>query len=177
MHVCIQVEFGLLLVINVHGQYVGTLSLEYSLEGNNRIFACPLESVSLTCSINGTLLIWEAGDGNTTSMKERVGFFRQNDITGNGFSTPENFNCHGEMLFSGVLDYIGPAVNNVSVCNSSMIIRPLSRSASSDCGPLTIACKPSDQGPEATKNVTYQVAGESNSINTILFSGGEMYCI
>ena len=143
----------MLLVVNVHGQYVGTLSLEYSLEGNNRIFACPLESVSLTCSINGTLLIWEAGDGKTTSMKERVGFFRQNDIVGNG-----------EMRFSGGLDDVGPAVNHVSVCNSSMIIRPLSTDASSDCGPLIIVCKPSDQGPEATKNVTYQVAGESNSV-------------
>ena len=165
----------LLQAINVRGQYVGTLSLEYSLEGSNRIFACPLESVSLTCSINGSLLIWEAGDG-TTNL-ENVGFFRPSGNIGDGFSTRKHFDCHGEMLFSGVLDDIGPAVNNVSVCNSSMIIRPLSTDASSDCGPLTIACKPSDQGPEATKNVTYQVAGESNSVNTVLFLDEELYCI
>ena len=66
------------------------------------------------------------------------------------------------MLFSCVLDDRSSAVNNASVCNSSMIIRLLSRNASSDCDHLTIVCKPSDERPEVTKNITYQVAGKSD---------------
>ena len=146
----------------MQGQYVGTLSLEYSLERSNRIFACPLESVSLTCSINGTWLVWDVWEYKTSKVRRVL--CRPDDRPGEGFSFREHFDCHGDMLFSGVLDERSPEVNNatVSVCNSSMIIRPFSRNASSDCDPLTIICKPSDQGPEATKNVTYQVAGESD---------------
>ena len=151
---CIQVKFLMLLVISVHGQNVGSRSLNSSLETR---FACPLENVSLTCSTNGTLLIWEVWESST--MRVQGVLCRLNRSIGNSFSEQMHFDCYGEMLFSGVLDYIGPEVNNVSVCSSSMIIQPLSRNASPDCSPLTIVCK---QGPETIKNVTYQVAGESN---------------
>ena len=105
------------------------------------------------------MLIWEVLDGN--NQTKRVGFFRQNDTIGEGFSMSEQFDCYGEIIFSGVLEDISSGVNGISVCNSSMIITPLSWNASSNCGPLTIACKPSDQEPEITMNVTYQVAGKS----------------
>ena len=145
--------------MNIHGQYVGTLSLDSSLKRSNRIFACPLESVSLTCSINGTLLVWEIQEGNT--QPEEVGIFRQTDVIGDGFFRQNHFHsCHGEIISSGVLEYIGSGVNT-SICNSSMIIRPSSLNVSSDCNPLKIICKSLDQGAENnTKNVTYKIASE-----------------
>ena len=121
------------------------------------MFVCPLESVSLFCSINGTLLIWNVQEGNT--QLEQVGFFRRNDSIGHGFSKSIEFDCHGETIFSSVLEniLISSEAGNISVYNSSMIITPLSWNVSSNCGPLTIFCKPPNPG-ENSMNVTYQVA-------------------
>ena len=103
--------FCLLLPVNIYGQYyVGTLGLRSSLEGSNRKFACPQESIALTCSISGLVLIWEAQEGNNTSDSVRVGFFSQNDHAGEGFSNLEQFSCHRELIFSGVLEYINSSI-------------------------------------------------------------------
>ena len=135
------------------------------------MFACPLESVSLFCSINGTLLLWYAQEGNTEPM--RVGYFRKNNTIGDGFSKLREFDCYGELIFSGVLEdiLISSEADNISVCNSSMILPPLSWNASSNCGPLTIFCKPSNDPGEESINVTYQVAGKPlylNGINSLV---------
>ena len=146
--------FCLLLPVNIYGQYVGTLSLHSSLEGTNRKFACPQERIVLTCSISGLVPIWEAQEGN--NMPVRVGFFRQNDSVGEGFSNLEQFSCQRELIFSGVLENI-----NSSIRISSMIVTPSSWNVSSNCDPLIIICKSSDPGAEAnTMNLTYKVAGE-----------------
>lgn len=106
------------------------------------------------------LYAWEVREGNT--LPEWVGSFRHNDSIGDGFSSLEQFDCHGEILFSGVLENISSGVNGISVCNSSMIITPgpLSWNASSNCGLLTIICKSSDLG-SITMDLSYQVAGIS----------------
>ena len=147
----------MLLSVNIYGQYyVRTLGLRSSLEGSNRKFACPQESIALTCNISGLVLIWEAQEGNNTSDSVRVGFFSQNDHAGEGFSNLKQFSCHRELIFSGVLEYI-----NSSIYISHMITTPSSWNVSSNCDPLTIICKSSDPGAEAnTMNMTYKVAGE-----------------
>ena len=152
-------ELWLLLPTNIHGQHVDTLSLDSSLEISNRKFACPLEKVTLTCSISGLLLQWEIQEANT--HPDVVGIFGQTDSVGNGFFEQNHFSsCHGEIISSGVLEYIDPGVNT-SIYNSSMIIRPTSLNVSSDCDPLEIICKSIGQGAETnTKNVTYKIASE-----------------
>ena len=153
-------EFWLLLPINVHGQYVGTLSLHSSLERSNRKFACPLESVAFTCSINGTLIRWDVQDDDETVQ---VGNFRHLvHRPGEGFSTPVQFSCYGKITFSGALEHIMNTSNSTQVCNSSMIMTPSSSTVPSDCDPLTIICKALDIGAEAnTMTMTYQLASES----------------
>ena len=153
-------EVCLLLPINVIGQYVGTLSLHSSLESNNRKYACPQESVALTCSINGTVLIWEVQEGGNNMIVQVRNFRSLTDSVGSGFSKLINFSGCGEITFSGVLEYISG--ENISICNSSMTITPSSRSWNilTQCDPLTIFCKtPGADASAAPMKVTYKVAG------------------
>ncbi len=162
-------KFWLPLSINVQGQYVqvGTLGLDSSLEKSNRKFACPLESVSFSSSINGPSLVWEIQEGINTEPYV-VGFFRQNDSTGHGFFKQNSFNsCPGEINSFGVPEDVDTRVN-ISICNSSMTIRPTSLNVSSDCDPLKLTCKVS--GQEAETNVIYKIASELLSNGNRIFT-------
>ena len=148
-------KLWILLPICVRGQYVGTLSLDSSLERSNRKLACPLESVSLTCSISGTVLVWEIQEGNT--QPKDVGIFRSNDSAGHTFFVQNHFSCHGEIITYGALDYIDPR-QNIFIRNSSMTIRLISLNESSHCDPIKAICKPG-AGTNA-KSMTYKIASE-----------------
>ena len=153
-----------MLTINVQGQYVGTLTLESSLEKSNRRFVCPSESISFTCSVSGTSLAWEIQEGNTDPYDDK--FFRQTDRVGRSFLVSNRLSsCHGEINVFGVLEYIDPR-ENTSICNSTMTIRPTSLNVSSDCDPLKITCKVLDQEAENnTEDMIYKIASELSNSN------------
>ena len=132
---------------------------------NYRRFACPSESVSFTCSINGPLLVWQIQEGNTEP--HNVGIFKQIDIIGHTLSQLNHQinSCHGEINSFSVLEYIDPR-ENTSICNSTMTIRPTSLNVSSDCDPLKITCKALDQEAENnTKDMIYKIASELSNSN------------
>ena len=140
-----------LLSINVQGQYVGAL-IKSSLEKSNRRFACLSESVSFTCNISGTSLAWEIQEGNARSSYDG-GIFRQSDPVGRCCFKQNQINsCHGEFNSFSVLEY------NMSICISTMTIRPTSLNVSSDCDPLKVICKA--VGESNPKNKIYKIASE-----------------
>ena len=150
-----------MLPFGVHGQNVGTLTdyLYSSLEGSNRKFACPLEIVAVTCSVNGTSLRWEAQEGDNESVQ--IHSFGQSDSVGSGFSRPKQFSCHGWIIFTGALAINDTNPGMDSLSKSSMIVTPISRNVLSYCAPLIIICKSLDPEAEAnTMIVTHQIAGE-----------------
>jgi hypothetical protein len=151
--------------ISVCGQDDGIPSLYSSLERSNREFACPQESVAVTCSVSGTSLAWEAQlEGDNKPVQ--IAHFGQNDQVGFGFSRPERISW---IIFSGVLVAIedrNPMVN-IQLRNSSMIVTPVSSNALSHYAPITIICKALDSGADNRKTMIYQIAGESLLLYTL----------
>lgn len=153
-----QTTLWFLLSINIQGQDDGTPTLESSLEKSNRRFACPLESVSFTCSINGPSFVWQIQEGNAN--RNTIGIFSQSDsIEHPSFFESIRFNsCHGEINSFCVREYIDPR-ENTSIFNSTMTIRPTSLNVSSDCDPLKVICRVS--GQNATEDLPiYKIASE-----------------
>ena len=149
--------------ISICGQDFGTLSLHSSLERSNREFACPGESVTLTCIVNGTSLRWSAKEGDSDQVQ--IENFEPNSSIGSGFSKRKQFSCHSWITFTGALDAEdpNPRVNSSQLRKSSMIVTPVSENALSHCAPLTITCEPLNQTGGEAKRMMYQIqfAGES----------------
>ena len=55
---------GRVLFDTTYGENVGTPNLHSSLDTCNREFACPRETVAITCNVNGTTLRWEAQESD-----------------------------------------------------------------------------------------------------------------
>jgi hypothetical protein len=123
---------------------VGVLSLHSSLERSNREFACPQESVAVTCSVNGTVLEWAQLDGNSIGTLQSVG---------DGFS--QVINCTrgaGMARVSGALEVIDRD-SDFLIYNSTMVLTP-----SPDCVSINVTCR-SGSGPEMS--TILKIAGES----------------
>lgn len=132
----------------------GVLSLHSSLERSSREFGCPQESIALTCSVNGAVLVWDHTNGNTIFT-----FSLAESHVGDGFSELSLVSCDGgagTVTASGVLEVIDRD-SDFSIFNSTMTLTP-----SSDCVhvSLDVTCK-SSSGPE--KSTTFKVAGDHES--------------
>ena len=143
-----------------YGENVGTPNLHSSLGTCNREFACPRESVAITCTVNGTSLRWEAQEGDDEPVQIET-FEQDRQDVGSGFSRQRRFGCHGWITFTGALETPNPRVNlSVQQRQSSMMVTPISKNVSSHCAPLTIICKSLDAGAKAN-TITYQIGGKS----------------
>ena len=144
-----QMKFCLILsIINIYGLYVAASSL-YSSQ----------ESVTVTCTVNGTTLRWEAQEGDNDPIQ--IESFEQDRRVGSGFSRQKQFNCRGWITFTGALEIPNPRVNlSIQQRQSSMIVTPISKNVSSHCAPLTIICKSLDAGAKPN-TITYQSGGKS----------------
>ena len=141
---------------------VGVRSLHSLLEKSNRKFACPGESVTYTCSVYGSVLVWSTNG-------EQIWSFRKTDSVGTGFSLPKmvNLTCDPMSLinitFSGVLEDIADqnTMNNLSICTSTMIVTPMSYIPY--CEPLIPTCTTHRGSTEHSDTVTemYQIACKS----------------
>ena len=134
----------------------GALSLQSSLKRSGREFACPQESIALTCSVYGTVLVWDHTNGNTIFT-----FSQAESCAEDGFSDPELVSCDGGagiVRASGVLEISEPNCDSgFSIFNSTLTLTP-----SPDCAhvSLSVTCK-SDSGPEMS--TTFKVAGDHES--------------